>query len=114
MKITKSKLKQIIKEELSKVLNEEEPSVSISPGHIQTPPDVIATRGEGHLQDIINDYVAMVADTPDEMRQALENIATALKNKETLRPELAPAALSAYAHNLLPDAVEKMKGAIGH
>ena len=73
-----------------------------------------APTSPGWNKDIINDYVAMVADTPDEMRQTLENIATALKNKETLRPELAPEGLSAYAHNLLPDAVEKMKGAIGH
>ena len=117
MKLTKSKLKQIIKEEISKILNEvDEPALTIHPGNFQVPDDVVTTRKEGYLQDVIDKYVDMVADTPDEMRQTLENIAMALKNKKPLysgfRAQRAPG-LSEFASNLLDKAVEDMKKVTG-
>jgi hypothetical protein len=105
LKLTKTRLKQIIKEVLSET---DDYDLNISPGNVQVPDDVVASHKKGYLQNVIDKYVDMVADTPDEMRQTLENIAAALKNKEALQTGLISTGLSEFARNLLPDAVEKI------
>ena len=74
MKVTRSKLKQIIKEELSKALNEaDEPGLTIFPGNVQVPDDVATSRAEAAVQNIIDDYSRRSAK-PELIKQVLEAV----------------------------------------
>ena len=67
MKLTKSQLKQIIMEEISKVLTEADPDIAIHKGQ---GPDV-SPSGPSPAEEVIAKYAARSVK-PDVLRQALE------------------------------------------